>query len=70
MKLNKKYIWDYDVGEMDLSNPKTLLWYLQRKVEHGDWETLDRKTLKKYLPKLKISRPLKQILGNFLKEYA
>lgn len=52
MKLTKKYIWDYDVKSLDLKNPKVLLWYLQRKVECGDWEDLDRKTLKKYRQKI------------------
>ncbi len=69
MKLTKNYIWDYDVKKLDLSNPRVLLWYLQRKVEHGDWEVLDKKTLKKYLSRLKINVYLKQILRNFLKKY-
>lgn len=69
MKLTEKYIWDYDVKKMDLSNPKVLIWYLQRKIECGDWEVLDRKTLKNYLPKLKINLYLKQILKNFLKKH-
>jgi len=70
MKLSNEYIWDYDVKKLDLSKPEVLIWYLERKIEHGDWETLDRKTLKKYLPRLKINPFLKQILRNFLKKYA
>ena len=69
MKLTQKYIWDYDIKKMDLKNPDVLIWYLQRKIEYGDWEVLDRKTLKKYLPKLKINRYVKQILQSFLKQY-
>lgn len=70
MKLTKDYIWDYDVKKLDLSKPDVLLWYLKRKIEYGDWGVLDRKTLKKYLPKLKINPYLKQILQDFLKKYA
>ena len=70
MKLTKKYIWDYDVESLDLKNPSVLIWYLERKIRYGDWEVLDRKTLKKYLPKLKINPYLKEILENFLKKYA
>ena len=70
MKLTKDYIWDYDVGNLDLSNPEVLLWYLKRKVEYGDWEALDRNTLKKYLAKLEINHNLKEILQTFLKKYA
>jgi len=66
MKLTKKYIWDYDIKNMDLSDPEILLWYLKRKIEYGDWEALDRKTLKKYLPKIEIDFYLKNILDNFL----
>ena len=51
MKLTQKYIWDYDITKMDLKNPDVLIWYLQRKIEYGDWGVLDRKTLRKYLPK-------------------
>ena len=69
MKLTKKYIWDYNVNSLDLSNKKTLLWYLKRKIEHGDWKVLDRKTLKENLRFLKIDPYLKQILRGFLKKY-
>lgn len=70
MKLTKDYIWDYDVKKLDLSNPEVLKWYLKRKIEYGDWEVLDKETLKQYLPKLKINPYLKQILRNFLKTHA
>jgi hypothetical protein len=66
MKKNKNYIWDYDMKNLDLSKEEAILWYLKRKIEHGDWQALDRKTLKKYLPKLKIDRYLKEILISFL----
>src|SRR3990167_8272541 len=67
MKLTKKYIWDYDTKNMDLSDPEILLWYLKRKIEYGDWEVLDRKTLKKYLPKIEIDFYLKYILAEIKK---
>lgn len=69
MKLTKNYIWDYDLKNLDLSKREVLLWYLKRKIEHGDWKAIDRKTLKKYLPELKIDPYLKQILRGFLKKY-
>jgi len=70
MKLTKKYIWDYDVKSLDLKKPSVLIWYLERKIRYGDWEVLDRKILKEYLPKLKINPYLKKILQGFLKKYA
>ncbi len=69
MKANNRYIWDYDVNKLDLKNPKVLIWYLERKITYGDWESLDKKSLKKYLPKLKIDSYLKHILSNFLKKH-
>lgn len=70
MKKTKKYIWDYNIRSLDLKNKKALLWYLKRKIEYGDWESLDKKTLKKYLPKLEIDPYLKAILKSFLENYA
>ncbi|PIR06629.1 hypothetical protein COY65_00750 [Candidatus Jorgensenbacteria bacterium CG_4_10_14_0_8_um_filter_39_13] len=69
MKFNSKYIWDYDVKKLDLSKLGVLRWYLERKIEYGDWEGLDRKTLKRNLPKLRINFYLKRILQDFLKIY-
>lgn len=66
MKLSSKYIWDYDVKKLDLSKPEVLKWYLKRKIEEGDWAVLDKKTLRKYLPKLKLNPYLKKILKNSL----
>ena len=66
MNLTKKYIWDYDVKKLNLKNPKALKWYLERKIQYGDWKVIDKKTLKKYLPTLKINPHLKKILNNFI----
>lgn len=70
MKLTKEYIWDYNVKKLDLKNPRVLLWYLKRKIEYGDWQALDRKTLKKHLPQLKINPYLKRILKEYLRKNA
>ncbi len=68
MKLTQDYIWDYDIKKIDLEKPDILRWYLKRKIEHGDWAVLDKKTLKEYLPQLKINRYLKRILQAFLND--
>jgi hypothetical protein len=69
MKLSRKYIWDYDIKKSDFFKPTVLRWYLERKIEHGDWGVLDKRILKEHLPKLKINPYLKQILLDFLKVY-
>lgn len=66
MKKNKKYIWDYDVSQMNFDDPDTIKWYLTRKIEFGDWESIDRKILQKYLPELSIDPSLKALLQQFL----
>lgn len=70
MKITKDYIWDYNVKNLDLLRPEVLLWYLKRKIEYGDWGALDRKTLKKHLPRLNINPYLKKILRDFLRKHA
>lgn len=62
MKTSKKYIWDYDTKHIDLRKQETLLWYLQRKVEHGEWKSLDKKILKRHLRNLRLNPYLKQII--------
>jgi len=69
MRPTKKYIWEYNVSNLDLSDLETLHWYLERKINFGDWAALNRRILKKQLPYLKIDKYLKEILSNFLKIY-
>ena len=62
-------IWDYDVSKIDLSKPKTARWYLKRRIEYADWEGLEYKLLKKYLPELEIEPYTKAILLDFIKTH-
>lgn len=68
-KINKKIFWDYDVEKMDLNNPKTKIWYLNRRLQFGDLSGLTKTDLKKYLPKLDINPFLKELLTNYLKTH-
>lgn len=63
---NKAIFWDYDVKKADLNNPDVKIWYLSRKLQFGDLSGVRKADLKKYLPKLKISRSLKELLNNYL----
>lgn len=62
MKKTKTGIWDYDYKSLDLNNPIVLKWYLERKIQVGDWQSLDQKTIIKYLPKLNINPYVKKVL--------
>ncbi|OIP06631.1 hypothetical protein COS66_01310 [Candidatus Berkelbacteria bacterium CG06_land_8_20_14_3_00_43_10] len=58
----KTSIWDYDVASLDLDNPTVLKWYLERKIDVGDWLSLDQKTIVKNLSKLDINPYVKKVL--------
>jgi hypothetical protein len=63
MKANRKYIWDYDIKSVDLKKPAVLRWYLSRKINFGDWRSLDTKLVEKNLSDLEIDSALKKMLG-------
>lgn len=52
---------------MNFDDPDTMKWYLKRKIDFGDWDALDRKTLTAYLPELDIDPGVKSLLALFLK---
>lgn len=62
--------WDYDLANSDLSNPQTKIWYLNRKLQFGDFSDLKRKDLEDYLPNLNIDPSLKELLQNYLNSHA
>jgi len=66
-KKEKQIFWDYDLSRIDLSNPKAMIWYLNRKLKFGDLSGITKANLKKYLPKLDISRSLEELLKKYLK---
>ncbi|TSC90999.1 MAG: hypothetical protein CEN92_341 [Candidatus Berkelbacteria bacterium Licking1014_96] len=65
MKPDKKYIWDYDLKSIDLKNKRILRWYLSRKINFGDWESLKSELIKKHLDYLEIDPTLKQMLKKY-----
>lgn len=65
MKPDKKYIWDYDINSIDLKKPAVLRWYLARKINFGDWESLRSKIVKRHLDHLEIDPTLKKMLKKY-----
>lgn len=59
-------IWDYDISKMNLDDPEVIKWYLKRKIDFSDWESIDREILRKYLPDLNINPFMKKLLTQFL----
>lgn len=68
-KTRKSIFWDYNLDKADLSNPKIKRWYLERKLNFGDFSNITKNDLKKYLPIIEIDPSLKELLYNFLKSY-
>lgn len=66
IKKSQKGIWETDVKTLNLSNPKVLKWYLERKIAVGDWGALDRTTLAPMLSKLSIDVRIKALIKDFL----
>lgn len=66
-KSSKIIFWDYDLSKADLSNPKVKIWYLNRKLQFGDFSGITKIDLQRYLPELNINPSLKELLQNYLK---
>ena len=65
MKPDKKYIWDYDINSIDLKKTAVLRWYLARKINFGDWESLKLKIVERHLDHLDIDPTLKKMLKKY-----
>ncbi len=65
MKVDGKYIWDYDIKTLDLDIPAVLRWYLARKVSFGDFKSLDSDILEKNISKLDIDPTLKSMIEKY-----
>ena len=65
MKTDKKYIWDYDIKSINLKNPQVLVWYLSRKVNSADWDSLDTKLIERHIDQLVIKPSLRQMLKRY-----
>ncbi len=61
--------WDYALSKTDLSDPKVKIWYLNRKIQFGDFSNITKNDLRAYLPKLDIDPSLRELLQNYLNAY-
>lgn len=69
IRRSQKGIWETDVKTINLSNPKVLKWYVERKIEVGDWGALDRQTLASTIGKLSIDTHVKTLIKDFLRPH-
>lgn len=68
MKIKDKAIWDYNINQKILKNPKVLKWYLERKIRMADWEGLDKNLLLKNLSILDIPLNKKKAIKLYFQE--
>ena len=66
LKKSQKGIWETDVRTVNISHPKVLKWYIERKIAVGDWQALDRATIARMLEKIDIDTHVKTLLQDFL----
>ena len=66
LKKSQKGIWETDVRTINLSHPKVLKWYLERKIQVGDWKALNRVMLARMLGNLVVDAHIKELLHDFL----
>ena len=59
-------IWESDVRDLDLKKPDVLRFYVERKINVGDWAALDRQTVEQLLPELDLVPALHFLLQDFL----
>jgi len=67
IRKKQRGVWETDVQTLDLKNPSVLRWYVERKIQAADWGALDRATVAKLLPELKLEPGLRAVLQDFLK---
>lgn len=63
-------VWDYQLPKN--WKPKTegeWIWYLERKINYGDWKGLEPKTIKKYFRKLHLDQGKRLMLKNYFQRY-
>ncbi len=67
MKILEKTIWDYKIQPPDLKDPNILRWYLERKINSGDWVGIKEKDLKNNLSKISIDPEVMSLLKEYFK---
>jgi hypothetical protein len=63
-------LWDYKIPKN--WKPKTdeaWIWYLERKINYGDFKGLQPKVIKKYFRKLRLDEGKRLMFENYFKQY-
>lgn len=61
-------VWDYQINQSKLKDPRVKRFYLERKMRYGDWDKISKKDLRTHLDYLKIDPYLHRVLKLILDE--
>lgn len=67
MRKSQRGFWETDVRTLDLTKPRVLRAYLERKIAVGDWTSLDRRTVLAHLDELNIDPHLRGVLDRCIR---
>lgn len=67
MRKTQRGFWETDVRTLDLTKPRVLRAYLERKIAVGDWASLDRRIVLEHLDHLTLDRHLRGVLDRCLR---
>lgn len=63
-------LWDYDIPKnWKPKDDAGWTWYLERKINYGDWKGLDPACIKRYFKKLRIDPGRRLMLNAYFKQY-
>lgn len=63
-------LWDYKIPKnWQPTTPAEWVWYLERKINYGDWKGLNPKIIKKYQARLQLDPGKKLLLKAYFNEY-
>ncbi len=70
-RINLMKIWDYKLSKKwKPRDDAGWIWYLERKINYGDWQGLNPKVIKKYFRKLHLDPGKRLMLNAYFKKYA
>lgn len=66
--MDRRFVWDYDLSEVDLEDPQVKRWYLARVLARGglaDIQAIGLGTIREALPSLVLPRQIRDFWNNY-----
>lgn len=63
-------LWDYNIPKnWKPKNDEAWIWYLERKINYGDFKGVNAKVVKKYFTKLRLDEGKRLMFEGYFKRY-